>query len=231
MTNQSTAFYSLVGAALVFVVLPYLPFGYYVQWPFEMLTTYVHELGHGLAALVQGGNFIKLELFVAGGGVATTSGSYGGVGRAFVAAGGLLAPACVGSLFIFAGKSRKSASIIFNGFAVVMLISCVLWIRSVFALALVGGMGVLFLYFGLKANKGVHQFLVQFFAVHMLVKTMTHTMRYLFTDSFTRDGQLRHSDTTVIADNLGGPYWFWGAIIAAISILIFYWSFRRTYLR
>ncbi len=231
MNKKSNAFFSLVSAALVFAVLPYIPYGYYLNWPFQMLTTYVHELGHGLAALAQGGNFIRLEIFPSGGGVATTSGAHSGWGRALVAAGGLLAPAFAGALFILAGQSRRSASVIFNGFAILMLLSCAMWIRSAFALTLVGGLGILFLYFGLRAGKGVHQFLVQFFAVHMLVDTMTRTMRYLFTESFEREGQVRHSDTSVIADSLGGPYWLWGIIIALIAMLLFYWSFRRTYLR
>ena len=162
MTNRkSTAFFSLTAAAVIFTFLPSVPFGNYVQWPFEMLTTYVHELGHGLAAITMGGNFIELKLFVNGGGVATSSGVADGVGRAVTAAGGLLAPSIVGGLFILAGRSNLAASTILIGFSALMLLSCALWIRSPFGLALVGGLGLVFLIFGLRSSQGVHQFLIQ----------------------------------------------------------------------
>lgn len=227
MTNRASAFYSLVAAAIVFSVLPYVPFGSMVMRPFQLLTTYVHELGHGLAAIAQGGTFIKLEVFTNGGGVATTSGVSPGVGRAITAAGGLLAPSIAGGLFILSGRSRKSASVIFLGFTVLMLVSCVLWIRTPFAWALVGGLGLLFLYFGVKSGAGVHQFLIQFFAVHMFMDTLTGTMSYLFSATANKG----NSDTANIAENLGGTYWMWGLVIAAIALLIFYLSFRRAYLR
>ena len=229
--RKSTAFLSLAAATIIFTILPSMPFGYYVQWPFEMLTTYVHELGHGLGAIAMGGNFIELKLFVTGGGVAISSGVPDGVGRAVTAASGLLAPSIVGGLFILAGRSKLAASTILIGFSGLMLLSCALWIRSVFGLTLVGGLGLVFLIFGMRSSQGVHQFLIQFFAVHMLVDTLTGTMSYLFTESFERDGQLRHSDTANIAANLGGTYWAWGIVIALISISIFYFSFRRAYLK
>lgn len=227
MTPKASAFYSLVAAAIVFSILPNVPFGSLIMRPFELLTTYVHELGHGVAALVQGGTFIKLEIFMNGGGVATSRGVNEGWGRAFTAAGGLLAPPIAGGLFIVSGRSRKSASVILIGFALLMLVSCVLWIRSPFAWALVGGMGLLFLYFGMKSGAGVHQFLIQFFAVHMLMDTLTRTMSYLFTEN----ASMGDSDTAKIAHHLGGTYWMWGAVIAVIALLIFYLSFRRAYLR
>ncbi len=227
MTNRSKAFLSLLGAAVVFVILPSLPFGHTIMWPFTMLTTFVHELGHGLAAIAMGGSIIKLELFSSGGGLAHYSGVAPGFGRAVVAASGLLAPPIAGALFIFSGRSRKSSSIILTGFAVLMLVSCALWVRTHYGLLLIGGLGLLFLFFAFRSKAGVHQFLIQFFAVHMLVDTLTRTMQYLF----THRAVYGDSDTTQIASNLGGTFWMWGLLIAAIALLLFYLSFRRVYLK
>ena len=231
MTSRNKAFFSLIGAAIVFALLPSVPFGNTIQWPFLLLTTYVHELGHGLAALAQGGDFLKFELFRNGGGVATVRGVSAGWGQALVSAGGLLAPSIAGGLFILAGSSRKTASVILIGFSLLMLLSCGLWIRSVFSWWVVGGLGAIFLYFGIKTNANWHQFLIQFFAVHMLVDTLTRTLRYLFTNTVERDGLVRHSDTANIANALGGSYWMWGSLITLTSVLIFYFCFRVVYLK
>lgn len=231
MSNKGKAFFSLVGAALVFALLPRIPFGHAIQWPFVMLTTYVHEVGHGLIALAQGGNFITFQLWESGGGVATVNNLVPGWGIAAVSAGGLLAPPLMGGLFILAGRSRRTASIILVSFSLFMLMSCLIWIRSVYTLAWVGGLGILFLYFGIRTKAGWHQFLIQFFAVHMLMDTLTRTMRYLFTDQFERNGVIRHSDTSNIADALGGSYWMWGCLVAIIALSILYICFQRAYLR
>jgi len=231
MTDKNKAFFSLMAAAIVFMILPIVPFGNSIQRPFILLTTYVHEIGHGLAAWAQGANFLKFELFTSGGGVATVSGVNPGWGQGLVSAAGLLAPSIMGGLFILAGSSRKSASIILISFSIFMLLSCVFWIRSIFTLLVVGGLGATFLYFGIKTKASWHQVLIQFFAVHMLVDTLTRTMRYLFTNTFERDGLVKHSDTANLASALGGSYWMWGSIIGLVALLIFYLSFRHVYFR
>lgn len=231
MTNKSRAFFSLLFAAIVFAILPSVPFGNTIQWPFVMLTTYVHELGHGLAALAQGGRFLELQIYPNGGGLAQVSRLYPTWGIALVSAAGLLAPSFVGGLLILAGRSRQAASTILVGFALLMLLSCVLWVRTAFGLWLIGGLGCLFLFLGVKSGASLNRFLVQFFAVHMLMDTLTRTMRYLFTGAVDIGGQIRHSDTANIANSLGGAYWMWGAVIAVISLLVFYLSFRHAYLR
>ncbi len=231
MTNKSQAFFSLLIAAVVFSILPNVPYGNSIQWPFEMLTTYVHELGHGLAAIAQGGRFLELQMFQNGGGLASVSHLHPGWGIAFVSAVGLLSPSIVGGLFILGGRSRNVARLILVSFALLMLLSCLLWIRSTFGLVLIGGMGCLFLLLGMRTGGGLNQFLVHFFAVHMLMDTLTRTMRYLFTGQVDIGGQIRHSDTANIANSLGGSYWMWGSAIAFVALMIFYLSFRYAYLQ
>ena len=48
----------------------------------------------------------------------------------------------------------------------------------------------------------------------------------MFTESFVRDGEPVLTDSAAIAKNLMFPYWFWGAMIASLSILILYGSLR-----
>ncbi|MFT6409113.1 MAG: hypothetical protein ACJAQ6_002538 [Arenicella sp.] len=50
-------------AAIVFFILNRIPFGHYFQWTFVVITTFVHEMGHGLTAILTGGNLLKVEIY------------------------------------------------------------------------------------------------------------------------------------------------------------------------
>src|SRR5260221_5142196 len=43
-------------------------------FPFRLLVTFVHETGHGLAALISGGRFLGFVVYENGSGLATTAG-------------------------------------------------------------------------------------------------------------------------------------------------------------
>lgn len=219
----------LILAAAITFFLPGIPYGNYILWPFVILTTFIHEMGHGLMALAVGGSFLKLEIFSNASGLAWNSGVSPGIPHALVAAAGLLGPSTAGGLFILAGRSSKGASRAFLILSIFMLVSTAIWVRTIYGIVSVSIIGFIFLLISRRAEPGTHQFLIQFLGAQMLADTLTRTMDYLFTGSVHVGGETRHSDTGTIAENLGGPYWFWGAILAVIAILIFILSLRRAY--
>ncbi len=227
--EQGNAFFLLILAGVITYFIPVIPFGNYIIWPFVILTTFIHEMGHGLTALMLGGSFVKLEIFSNASGLAWNSGVSDGLPRALVAAGGLVGPSIAGGLFILAGRTSKWSSRAFLFLSVFMLTGVALWVRSTFGVVMISSMGVIFLLISRKGKPGLHQFLIQFLGVQMLADTLTHTFSYLFTGSAHVGGQTRHSDTGTIAEQLGGPYWLWGAVIFAFCIFIFFFSLRRAY--
>ncbi len=65
-TERARHLYSnryLLGGLVVLVLLSNIPFGQYVLYPFELFSTWIHEVCHGLAALAVGGTFDELRLF------------------------------------------------------------------------------------------------------------------------------------------------------------------------
>ena len=235
MTNRSPARRRaaslLLFAGLVFFVLSLFPLGQIIQWPFVILTTFIHELGHGLTAILVGGKFVQMELYADAAGLALMKLPAGDWRSALVSAGGLLAPSVFGGVLIVAGRSATSSSRVFLTLSMVILLSCVFWIRTVFGLAVMGGMGLAFLWLARKRSPGMHQFLIQFIGVHMLVDTVTRTFAYLFSSGVTVNGAVRHSDSSAIAHAVGGNHLVWGLLIAIIALSIFYYSLRRVYLR
>ena len=235
MTNRSSnrrrSASLLLFSGLIFFVLSLFPLGQMIQWPFVILTTFIHELGHGLTAILVGGKFVTLELYSDAAGLARMQLPSAGWRSALVSAGGLLAPSMFGGVLILAGRSATASSRVLLILSIVILLSCVFWIRTVFGLALMGGIGIVFLWLARKRHRGLHQLLIQFIGVHMLVDTVTRTFGYLFSSGATVNGVVRHSDSSAIANALGGSHLVWGLVIAVIALSIFYYSLRRVYLR
>lgn len=210
-------------AAAVSLILPRIPYGRNLLYPFSLLGTWAHEMGHGLVAIMVGGSFERLVLFQNLGGTAYSSG-VGTLGRAVVAAGGLLGPALAGGLIIILGSRETTARWVLAGLTVVLALSLLLFVRNTFgwvsltliALAL-GGLA----FYGPLVGR---VFVAQLIGIQFCVVSVT-TLDYMFTKNFVRDGQVIDSDTQQIAEVLLLPYWFWGALIAAMSFAIMASSF------
>ncbi|HET7504064.1 MAG TPA: M50 family metallopeptidase, partial [Kofleriaceae bacterium] len=87
----------LVGSTAITLAMFLIPSPEHTWWllaPFRWLHIYVHEFGHGIAALLSGGEFDKFEMWTYSG-VAHVRHS-GALAAAFVCAGGLCGPAVVG---------------------------------------------------------------------------------------------------------------------------------------
>ena len=217
----------LISAAVATVVLWQVPAGDYILYPFSILATWFHEMGHGLMALLLGGNFRQLEIFANGSGVATYSlaVSLAPIGPSLVAAAGPMGPPIAGSALILASRSFKAASLslkILGGF---LIFSTLVWVRSAFGLVAIPVLGLIILLVGLKAPRWLQGFAIQFLGVQACVSTF-HQLDYLFSYSA---GSLGVSDTGQIQNNLLLPYWFWGGLMAIASFAILFQSLRIAY--
>ncbi|MEM7368970.1 MAG: M50 family metallopeptidase [Bacteroidota bacterium] len=229
---KDKGFMFLLLAGILTAVLWNVPYGNYILYPFTILGTWFHEMGHGLTAILMGGSFSKLEIYSNGGGTAFWSHTDlwlgNRLGRAIVALGGLMGPPIVGSLFIFAGRKPKTSSLALNILAGLMVISLVIWIRSIYGLLVIGGLAIVFVAIAQKGSLNFKQFTIQFIGVAAIMDTY-HQLDYLFIGEFVRDGQTMVSDTGQIANQLLLPYWFWGGLIALFSAFMLGYSLWKSY--
>ena len=217
----------LIGAAVATVVLWQIPYGDYILYPFTILATWFHEMGHGLAAIFLGGNFQQLKIFPNGSGVAYHSGRLflGPIGRAFVAAAGLMGPPIAGAILILASRSFKTASISLKVLGGFLVFSVLIWVRSLFGIVAILLLGLIILGIGIKGNRWFQGFSIQFLGVQACISTY-HQLDYLFTATA---GPLGVSDTGQIQRQLLLPYWFWGGLIAVASLVLLVQSLRIAY--
>ena len=230
--TKDKGFMFLLLAGILTAILWNVPYGNYILYPFTILGTWFHEMGHGLTAILMGGSFSKLEIYANGGGTAFWGYSDlwlgNRLGRAIVALGGLMGPPIVGSILIFAGRKSKTSSLALNILAGLMLISLVIWIRSIYGLVVIGALSALFVLIAQKGSLNLKQFAIQFIGVSAIMDTY-HQLDYLFIGEFVRDGQTMVSDTGQIANQLFLPYWFWGGLIALFSAFMLGYSLWKAY--
>lgn len=216
--SQGEAIGRLVVAGLVVTMLPALPFGAYLIYPFAILTTWFHEMGHGLTAMLMGQHFEQLVIFPNGSGFAQSlvAGEASRFTHAAIAAGGPLAPSAVGALLIMASAHPKAWRPALWLAAAAILVSLAIWVRSPtgwWTLPLVAAI------LGLVAWRGSGawaRFTLQFLGV-LGAMSMLRDFNYLFTEEAVINGQAILSDTGQIEAALGLAHWVWAGLILLVS--------------
>jgi hypothetical protein len=218
MRAETSARGALVLAALLILAVErWMPGGRALLYPLVLFATWVHEMGHGIAALLGGGSFERLQIFGDASGLATTRVAPG-VAAAVSAATGLLAPPLVGALALGLGRGPRGARAVLGGLALAMAASLALWIRAPIGWISVGGVA---LALGLAAWRcGPRPVVVcaQFLGLTLGLDAVRR-VDYLFTAAARVGGRVQRSDVAAIADAVGGSHLAWGAAITAAGAL------------
>ncbi|MEM6493723.1 MAG: M50 family metallopeptidase [Pseudomonadota bacterium] len=211
----------LILAAVVVLALPALPFGAYLIYPFVILTTWFHEMGHGMTALLLGQDFEQLQIFANGSGVALSrvDADLSPIARAAIAAGGPLAPTLVGSLLIVASAHERMWRPALWCVSAAIFTSVIVYVRSpvgYFVLPLVAA-GIAQIAW--RAGAAVTRFSLQFLGI-LGAMSMLSDFDYLFTERAVIDGRSMLSDTGQIEAALYLPHWVWAAFILVVSAIM-----------
>ena len=117
-----------------------------------------------------------------------------------------------------------------GGFAAALLVSLLFWVRNPFGMAAVALLAVGFAGVARYGSEGVKLVAAQLTGIQLCLGSLSD-FDYMFTREFVRGGQVQYSDTQAIAQQLLLPYWFWGGVIAALSLLILWTAFWMAWLR
>lgn len=209
-----------IGLTITLFFLPrWIPSLYKLSLPLMWLSTMVHEMGHGFAAILVGGEFKEFKMWSNGSGVAPVGGLGGNVSWAIVSAGGLVGPAVGAALgFVFA-RHAKSARIYVGATGLVLALAEILWVRTPFALVFVGCVAAVCIAVAVQPRKQLAQLFLLFLSVQLALSVYSRG-DYLFSESANTGAGTFPSDVSNMATALGGPYWLWGAICALFSVLV-----------
>ena len=196
-----------------------MPYGPQALYPLTLLATFAHEMGHGLAALMVGADFDRLFLHADGSGLAEWRGEVGRLARAAVAAGGLLGPSVAGvALLLLAGSTRRSRLLLW-AFAAGLAFCVAMWVRNPFGIAFLLATAAALAAAGRWLGDSGAAFLLHLLAA-LLCLSWFRDLDYMFSAQVVIAGVARPSDSAVIAQALWLPFWFWGALVAALSLAL-----------
>ena len=206
------------------------PWGSILLYPFTILATWFHEMGHGLMAMAVGYDFQKLEIYPNGSGVAFSLVPYdsGRIAAALVAAGGPLGPPLAGAAMIVASRRAETTRWALLMLAATLLLSTLIWVRSWTGWLVLPPIGLIILAIALRANTHRQKLALQVLGVQASISIYLH-FSYLFSSGGRIGGVPQRSDTQAIADVLWLPYWFWGAAITVGVAALLWRSFRYAF--
>ncbi len=226
ISNDSMGLILLVGIAIFTGIMWQSPSGKIILYPLTLLSTWYHEMAHGLMAVLLGANFKKLEIFANGSGLARYEyrGSLflGAIGKVLVSAAGPMGPPIIGAGFILASRSWQTSQRLLIILGSFMLVSVLIWVRTGIGILLISLLGLIILGIGLEASPQIKIFAIQFLGVQACISTFRdfdYVFRYY-------NG---YSDTAQIAKVLILPHWFWGILITISSLFLLIQSLRIAY--
>jgi hypothetical protein len=222
----------LAWIALASILLWQTEIGSLLLYPFTILATWFHEMGHGIAAMLAGRGFERLLIFADGSGVALSLRPADGYGAtdALIAASGPLGPAIAGALLIVSSRSPAATRSALSVLGAFLLLSTLIWVRSPTGWLVLPAMGLAIILLALRGSAPWQGFVIQLLGVQAAISAWQQ-FGYLFSPGGSIGGRLHRSDTGAISDALFLPYWFWGAIISAAILALLWWSFRLAFRR
>ncbi|HWM88569.1 MAG TPA: M50 family metallopeptidase [Kofleriaceae bacterium] len=206
-------------SAAVTLALFVVPYGDLIARPLLYLSTLVHELGHGLAAMMAGGRFVRLEMWSDGSGVAQTLTVVGSKWQpALTLAGGLIGPAVAAALGFAVARRASWSRWGLGAIGLLLVWAMIFKVRTGFGLVVTGAVAGGALLVAWRARAEWAQMVLVFLSVQLALSVFSRG-DYLFMEKAQTGAGVGPSDTAALGQVLGGPYWLWGGVCAALSLV------------
>ena len=202
---QKYQLYFLLLAAIIIRQIPI------VSIPLNWLESYFHEISHGIAALITGGDIIRIQLFANGAGLCTTRGGLSFLVSFFGYAG---ATFWGWLLFNLANSHQRTAQIVSGLMIVLLLASLVFWARDLLTIIIISSLAVMFVFLIKMRRLYALQLLLKFFGLSILLNSL-FSPTYLFDGRDLGDGAALASMTMV-------PELVWVLLWCVLAIVVLY---------
>ncbi|PDV97923.1 M50 family metallopeptidase [Candidatus Chloroploca asiatica] len=120
----------LAGLSLLLTVLWRVPILGWLLYPLRLLDTFVHEMSHGVAAIMTGGRFERFVVYPNREGLAHIRGG----NRFVVVSAGYLGPALLGGALILLSATDLAEQMILMGLGLGLALLCLRFVRNLFGM-------------------------------------------------------------------------------------------------
>ncbi len=195
-----------------------------IHIPLTFIGTWVHELGHGIGAIITGGQFDRMIVLPNLSGVAYTYTS-GPAGFTSVLVTGLLAPALAGAFMLILSRGLRQGRLAMLILCGLLLLSGVIWAGDLFTRATVLCTGAIIGLIALKGNQAINLVTAQILAISFCLNAVAD-IDYFFARAANSGGQTHHSDTDQLTQTLGMTHTFWAIVLTVIALAILFFAAR-----
>ncbi|MBI1278610.1 MAG: hypothetical protein GC179_10835 [Anaerolineaceae bacterium] len=201
-------------AAVVVFILWNIPQLDFLLYPFRLFVTYVHESGHGTAALLTGGQFRGFEIFANGSGQAITAGG----SRLLILPAGYLGAALFGAILFYLNNRFHYSKIISVILGVGLIIYSILFGHIALLSLIVGSVfGIALIALGWKTNDYVNSFVLNILAILTSLNAVLDVYQ-LVGNSGASLGNVRNDAAAFSAEVFFLPAAFWALLWSLIAI-------------
>lgn len=197
------------------IVCMNIPIVKWILYPFTIFSTWIHELCHGLAAVMAGGTTSKLLIFPDTSGLAYTASSW----RGFVASAGYQGTAVIGFLLLIIRRTKRGPRTGTMVIACAMLLSCILWIRNVFGFIFIFCMGLVLAGLAWKLPSTHIRNLYMVLAVTCSLNAIT-SVHDLFGSNTVVNGKSSSTDAHTMAELTSTSYVVWAVLWLVLACVL-----------
>jgi hypothetical protein len=198
---------------VLFVLLFDSPFVY----PFRLFVVFLHEVSHGLAAVLTGGQVVSIAISPDEGGLCLTRGGWPFV----VLNAGYLGSLLFGALFLLLGARRRIAAPVVGAIGAFTLLAALLYVRTWFGFVYCVIMGLALMVVSVWLPASVSEILL----------TAIGAMSALYAVADVASDVIRRhssqSDAAALARLTGVPALVWGVVWIGVSVAVLVALVRR----
>ena len=212
---------NLIIACVILVVLMNISTGRYLLYPFMIFSTWVHEMCHGIAAIMMGGYISRLEIFKDGGGFAITAVGDVNWRIGFISSAGYPGTSFTGCLLLLFRRTTLGPTIGTIGLGLALLLSCALYVRNWFGFFMLSGEGVFLLLSAWLLPAVWLDNLYNFLAATCCLNGVDSIQDLFASSQGYVNGELVQSDAHSVAERWGFDYRFWAMVWLIMSFVAF----------
>ena len=180
----------------------------FVVYPFRLFVVFLHEVSHGLAAVLTGGAIVSIGLSFDEGGVCRTRGGW----HFLILNAGYMGSLLWGALFLVLGERRTRARGVIGAIGAFTLVVTLVYVRTLFGFGYGVAAGLAFLAVASKLRAEVSE---------MLLAAIGATSALYAVWDVASDVLFRHShasDAAALAQLTGVPAIAWGVLWIGLSL-------------
>lgn len=187
--------------------------GTFVVTPLKIFVVLLHEISHGLAAVLTGGSIVKIEINAQQGGRCYTAGGI----RFFVSSAGYLGSMLWGAAILVVASRTKRHRLMGMGIGLFMLAVTLLYVRTLFGFAFGFVFSAFLIFMGYKLSHEINQLVLQVIGV----TSCLYAVIDIVDDVLKRPGI--GSDADHLAQMTCIPGVVWGVLWIGISVVVTGW--------